>query len=141
MSKGNTYESDILALLFTATAIANVADNTATSPLTNLYVSAHTADPGETGNQQTSECAYGAYARVAVARPAGWTVTGSSVSPAANIDFPACTSGTETISWGMIGSVVSATGKQFYRGTVTPNIAVSAGVTPRFTTASTVTED
>ena len=142
MSKGNTYENNILALLFNATAIANVADNAASGPLTNLYVSAHTSDPGEAGNQQTNECAYGSYARVAVARSgSGWTVSGNSVSPVANIDFPAASSGTETITHGMIGSVISATGVQYYRGTVTPNISVSSGVTPRFTTASTVTED
>ena len=51
MSKANAYESDLLKLLFNGTAIADVADNDATSPLTNLYVSLHTADPGEAGDQ------------------------------------------------------------------------------------------
>jgi hypothetical protein len=142
VSKGDTFENDWLKLIFQATAIANIADNAASGALTDLYVSAHTADPGEAGTQTTSQSAYGSYARVAVARTSGgWTVTGSSVSPVANIDFPACTSLTETITHGMIGTVISAAGKQLYRGTVTPNIAVSTGVTPRFTTASTVTED
>lgn len=49
MSKGNTWESDILKLLFQAAAIANIADNAATSPLTNIQVGLHTADPGEAG--------------------------------------------------------------------------------------------
>jgi hypothetical protein len=141
MSKGNTFENDLLQLIFKAVAIANIADDAVSSPLTNLYVSLHTADPDEAGTQTTNEASYGSYARVAVARGAGWTVTGSSVSPAANIDFPAAISGTNTITHGMIGTVISAAGKQLYRGTVTPNIAVSTGVTPRLTTASTVTED
>lgn len=142
MSKGNTFENDLLLLIFNATAIANIADNAASSPLTNLQMSAHTGDPGETGNQTTSECAYTSYARVAVARTSGgWTVTANSVSPAANIDFPTATGGSETITHGMVGTASSGTGKQLYRGTVTPNIAVSTGVTPRYTTASTVTED
>ncbi len=47
MSKGNTFENDLLKLIFNATAIANIADNAGSSPLTNLYVSLHTADPGE----------------------------------------------------------------------------------------------
>ena len=88
MSKSNTFETDILALLFNATPIANVADNAATSPLTSLFVALHTADPGEAGVQNTTEAAYTGYARVAVARTSGgWTVSAGSVSPKANIDF------------------------------------------------------
>ena len=142
MSKGNTFENDWLKLIFQATAIANIADNAASAPLTDVRVSAHTADPGEAGDQTTSESAYTSYTRVLVARSAGgWTVTANSVSPVANIDFPACTGLTETITHGMVGTATTLAGKQLYRGTVTPNIAVSNGVTPRFTTASTITED
>lgn len=142
MSKGNTFENDLLKLIFNGTAIANIADNAGTSPLTNLYVSLHTADPGETGNQSTSEAAYTSYARVAVARTTGgWTVTNNSVSPVANIDFPAATGGSETETHFGVGTASSSTGKLLYSGTVTPNIAVSSGVTPRLTTATTITED
>ncbi len=142
MSKGDTFENDWLKLIFQATAIANIADNAATSPLTNLYVSLHTADPADAGNQTTNETAYTSYARVAVARTSGgWTVTGNSVSPTSKIDFPACTGGTATITHFGIGTASSGTGKLLYSGTVSPNISVSSGVTPRLTTASTVTED
>lgn len=142
MSKGDTFENDFLKLTFQATAIANIADNAATSPLTNLQVSLHTADPGDTGNQTTSEATYTSYARVAVARSAGgWTVTANSVSPAANIDFPACTGGTNTITHFGVGTASSGTGKLLYKGTVTPNISVTTGVTPRLTTATAITED
>lgn len=142
MSKGNTFENDLLKLIFNATAITNIADNAASSPLTNLYVSLHTADPGEGGDQSTSETTYTSYARVAVARSgSGFTVTNNSVSPAANIDFAAATGGTATITHFAIGTASSGTGKILYKGTVSPNISVSTGVTPRLTTASTVTED
>lgn len=142
MSKTNTFENDLLKLIFNATAIANLADNAATSPLTNLYVSLHTADPGEAGNQTTNETTYTSYARVAVARTSGgWTVTTNSVSPVANIDFPTCTGGTATITYFGVGSASSGAGTLYYSGTVTPNISVSSGVTPRLTTASTITED
>jgi hypothetical protein len=142
MSKSNTFENDWLKLIFNATAIANLADNAASSPLTNLYVSLHTADPGEAGNQSTSEIAYTSYARVAVARTSGgWTVTNNSVSPVANIDFPAATGGSGTITYFGVGSASSGTGVLYYSGTVTPNISVTSGVTPRLTTASTITED
>ena len=142
MSKGNTYENDLLKLLFNATAIANIADNAASSPLTNLEVSLHTADPGEAGDQTTSEITYTSYARVAVARTSGgWTVTGNSVSPAANIDFPAGTGGSGTATHFEIGTAHTSTGKLLYSGTVTPNIVTGNGVTPRLTTATAITED
>lgn len=142
MSKGNTFENDWLKLIFNATAIANIADNASASPLTNLYVAAHTADPGEAGDQTTSECTYTSYARVAVARTSGgWTVTANSVSPVAAISFPACTGGTNTITHFSVGVASSGASKILYSGTVTPNISVSTGVTPQLTTASTVTED
>lgn len=142
MSKGDTFENDWLKLIFNATAIANMADNAAASPLTNLYVSLHTADPAETGSQTTNETAYTSYARVAVARTSGgWTVTANSVSPVANIDFPACTGGTATITHFGVGTAASGASKLLYKGTVSPNIAVSSGVTPRLTTATAITED
>src|SRR4051794_10106620 len=104
-AKGNTFDNDWLKLIFNATPIANIADNAATSPLTNLYVSLHTATPGAAGSQTTSEAAYTAYARVAVARTSGgWTVTGGSVSPAATISFPAATGGSETETFFAVGT-------------------------------------
>lgn len=142
MSKGNTYENDLLKLIFNATAIANIADNAAASPLTNLWISLHTADPDETGNQTTSEATYGAYSRVSVARTtAGWAVVNNTVNPVANIVFPQCTSGSNTITHAAIGTASSGTGKILYKGAVTPNIAVTTGVTPRLTTVSSITED
>lgn len=141
MSKGNTFENDLLNLIFKAIAIANIADNAATAPLTDLYVALHTGDPGEAGTQATSEATYTSYARVAVARGAGWTVTANSVSPAATISFPAATGGTETITHWSVGVASTGATKILYSGTVTPNISVSSGVTPELTTATAVTED
>lgn len=142
MSKGNTFENDWLKLIFNATAIANIADNAASSPLASLFVSLHTADPGEAGDQTTSEATYTSYARVTVARTSGgWTVTTNSVSPVANIDFPAGTGGSGTVTHFGVGTAVSGAGKLLYSGTVTPNIVTGNGVTPRLTTASTITED
>lgn len=139
--KGNTWSQNLLKLLFQATAIANIADNAATSPLTNLYVSLHTADPGATGNQTTNETSYTSYARVAVVRTSsGWSISGQSISPVATVSFPACTGGTATITHFGVGTATSGTGILLYSGTVSPNIAVATGITPQLTTASTVTE-
>ena len=140
MSLGNTAENSLLLLIFNATAFANIADNTATSPETNLGVALHTGDPGEAGTQLTNEAAYTSYARVDVARTGGgWTVTDNSVSPAANIDFPAATGGSETETHFSVGK--ASNDDLICSGTVTPNIVVSSGVTPRLTTATAITLD
>lgn len=136
MSKTNTFEADLLEFIFNGTAIPNLP------AATDLYASLHTADPGEAGDQTTNEAAYTSYARVAVARSgAGWTVSGGSVSPGANIEFPQATGGSETITHFGIGTASSGAGYLMYKGTVTPNLAVSNGVTPSLTTATAVTED
>ena len=140
-AKGSTFDNDLLKLIFNGTAIANIADNAASSPLTNLYLSLHTASPGAGGNQTTNESAYTSYARVAVARTSGgWTVTGASVSPVATISFPAATGGSETVTYIAIGTASSGTGKILYYGAISPTIAVSNGVTPELTTSTTITE-
>lgn len=139
--KGTTFDNDLLKLIFNGTAIANVADNAATSPITTLFVSLHTADPGS-GTQATSEISYTGYARQTPARTTGgWTVTGNSVSPVANIQFPASTGGTGGLAthWA-VGTAVSGTGKVLYCGSLTPNITITSGVTPIISTASTITE-
>ena len=73
MSKSNACENSLLLLIFNNTDFALVGDagglqNSATAG--NLYFSLHTADPGEAGDQTTSEITYTSYARVAVARSA-----------------------------------------------------------------------
>src|SRR3546814_275267 len=96
---GDTFENDLMKLIYNAVAIANIADNAATSPLTDLQVSLHTASPGESGNQTTNETSYTGYTRKAVARSSsGWTVTGNAVENAAAITFGQCTAGTPTLT-------------------------------------------
>jgi len=128
MSKGNTFENDFLKLIFQAIAIADLAENDTTSPATNLYVSLHTADPGEGGDQTTSEAAYTSYARVAVARTSGgWTVTNNEVVNAAAITFPACTGLSETEMFWAIGTASSGAGKVLYSGPLTGGAAGALG--------------
>jgi len=142
MSKSNAFETDILELFFNGTALADLAENDGSSPATNLYVSLHTSDPGETGSQTTNETSYTSYARVAVARTSGgWTVSSGAVVPAATISFPACTGSTATITHFGVGTAASGTGYLMYSGTVTPNISVSSGVTPQLSTSTSISED
>lgn len=146
MSASNTFENDLLLLIFNNTNISLVGDATGLRGSTvagSLYVSLHTADPGEAGNQSTSEISYTGYARVAVARSgAGWVVTAASVSPAADVVFGQMTAGTggTVTHWG-IGTDVSGTGKLLFSTTYTPNQLVANGVTPRVLATSTVTAD
>lgn len=143
MSKGNTFENELMKLIFNAVDIANLADDAAVDPLTSLYVSLHTANPGEAGLQTTNEISYTGYARQAVARSAaGWTVTGNSVSPVNHVDFPEMTGGTGgTVNNWAVGTAASGDGKILYYGEVDPDIAVAIGVTPRIKNTSTITED
>lgn len=142
MPKGATFDDDLLKLIFNATPVANIADNAASSPLTNLYAALHTADPTPAGNQGSNEISYTGYARVAVARNSGgWTVTGASVSPAAAIIWGQMTAGAGgTASFWSVGVASSGATKLLYSGAISPTIVVANGVTPELTAATTVTE-
>lgn len=142
MSKSDTFENQLLQLIFNGTAIANLAQN-GVAPLADLFVALHTADPGEAGTQTTSEVVYTGYARVAVARTAGgWVVTGNSVSPVANIEFGEMTAGTpNTATHASIGTAASGAGTILYRGALTPPVAYNVGVIPRVRSTSTITEE
>lgn len=145
MSKSDTFENDLLGLIFKNTAIANIGDAGGLLPSTvagSLYFTLHTADPGDAGTAITSETAYTGYARVAVARGAGFTLTGNSISPAANVDFGECTAapGGAITHFGVVNTG-SGAGKLLYKGTLTPNIAMAVGVIPRVKSTTTITED
>jgi hypothetical protein len=146
MSKSNTFENDLLLLLFNNTNIANIGDATGvrgSSTAGSLYLSLHTSDPGEAGDQTTNEISYTGYSRKAVARSgAGFTVSGNSVVLAADQDFGKMTAGAGgTVTHFAVGTASSGTGKILYSGSVSPTIAVSNGTIPRLEAATSVTED
>lgn len=144
MSKTNSWETGLLELVFINTNFANVGDATGLRGSTaagSFYFSLHTADPGETGDQTTSEVTYTSYARVAVARSAaGWTVTADAVATDANVDFPAGTGGSGTATHFGIGTASTGAGVLLYKGAITPNIVCGNGVTPRLNAGTVVTE-
>lgn len=145
MSKSNSWENGLLLLVFNNTNFANVGDATGlrgSSTAGQLFVSLHTADPGEAGTQSTNEATYTSYARVAVVRSgAGWVVTGNSVSPAATISFPTATGGSNVITHFGVGLASTGANTLLYKFSVSPNISVTSGVTPRLTTATFISED
>lgn len=146
MSKSNTFENELLLLIFNNTDIANIGDaagiqNSAAAG--SLYLALHTADPGEAGTQATNEISYTGYARVAVARSgAGFTVTGSQVTLAANQDFGKMTGGAGgTVTHFSVGKEISGATAYLYKGTVSPTIIVANGSIPRLETGTNINED
>lgn len=146
MSASNAFENDLLLLIFNNTNIANIGDATGVRDSTvagSLYVALHTADPGEGGNQSTNETSYTGYVRQAVARSgAGWTVSGSTptqVANAANVDFPASSSGTPTITHFSVGYESAGATKIIVSGALTSSQVINLGATPnRFAAGSLV---
>jgi hypothetical protein len=142
MSIADATENAVLNLIFRATAWANYADNAAGTPETNIVVALHSADPGDAGTMSTSEIAYTSYARVNVARSTGWTAsTVGSTNPAAQIDFPAGTGGTGTVTNFSTGKSGGGAAPILFSGTVTPNIVTGNAITPHLTTATAITLD
>lgn len=139
--KGSTFDNDLLKLIFNGTAISGIADNASAAPLTSLYVSLHTADPGAGGSQTTSEAAYGGYARMAVPRTSsGFTVSGASCTLTSSVVFPAATGGSETETWAAVGTALTGAGKILYRGPITPSLSITTGIAPQLTVGTTITE-
>lgn len=136
MSATNVFENGLLSLIFENANLANVGDATGlrgSSTAGVFYISLHTANPNETGSQNTSEAAYTSYARVSVARStSGWSVASGVADNDAAINFPQATGGTESESHFGIGSDSSAAGNLYLWGALSAALAVSAGITPSF---------
>lgn len=146
MSKSNTFENELLEHIFNNDAITLIGDASGvlgSATAGSLYVSLHTADPGEAGDQTTNETAYTNYARVAVARTVGgWTVSGSAVANAALVQFAQCGVTGATLTHFGVGTSSSGAGKLLYKGALTSSLAVSSGIQPQFAAGDLdITED
>ncbi len=134
MSKGNTFENQFLDFIY-----GNV-DIPWEAAAVNMELHLHTADPGEAGNSTTSECAYGSYAPVAIARGAGFTISGNQVQNAALVQFPSCTGGSEVATHWSLTPAGSTT--IIHKGSLTASLSISSGIQPQFAPNSlTITED
>lgn len=142
MSASNGFETAYLNLILANVDFAAFSISGSGS-IANVYLSLHTADPGEAGAQNTSEATYTGYARVAVVRSAGgWTVVGNTASNTAVIDFPICTGGTNSITHFGIGTALSGAGFLAFSGALTSPLSVSNNITPSFDVGDlTVTAD
>ncbi|WP_312463319.1 hypothetical protein [Comamonas sp.] len=137
----SAFANDFAKLVFQATAIAGLADNASSGAATNLYMSLHSGDPLAAGTQTTSEVNFTGYQRIALQRSAaGWTVNGNVVSPAATVEFPEMTGGTnQTATHLCIGMAQNGSGKILARMTINPTIECKLGVVPRIRQTSTLT--
>lgn len=139
MPKGNSTSANILKIIYQAVAWAKIAQNNGTTPATGIVVALHKGAVTATGTQATNVANYTNYVNRTINRNAtGWPVTNQTVNPGANIDFAeAGTTTGQVISYFSVGY---GTGIILHCGTVTPNITIAAGVIPRLTTASAITE-
>lgn len=142
MPKSTATCNSILDLMYRATAWANVADNAGSSPLTNTYVSLHTASPGTSDNQAVNETAFTNYVRVAVARSTGWNASsGGANANNAAIQFAQCGASGATLTHVAVGTDSSGAGHVWHQGALNASLAVSNGITPLFAAAAlTITE-
>lgn len=133
-SFSNGAQANFLKLVFQAVNWANIADNTVSSPATNMFISLHTADPGEGGNQTTNETTYTNYARASVVRSSGgFTVSGASPTLASNtsaVNFPQCGLTGATLTHFGVG--LASTGS----GTLIGSGPIGAGPALEFTATS-----
>jgi len=139
MPKATAVCNSIVNLMYRATAWANVADNAASSPVTNVTVHLHTASlTAGTGTQAENKATYTNYAGVTAARSTGWAAaSGGATSNASTLSFPQCGVTGNTITHVSTGDATNS----WHYGALNSPLAVSSGITPQFAGgALTITE-
>lgn len=142
MPKATVTCNNLLGLIYNATAISNIADNAASSPLTQIKMAMATASYSAASTMSSNETVYTNYARQDVARTTGgWTApSGGAVSNVAAVEFPQCGVTGATITSACTGKGVGAS-DVFHYGDLNASIAVSNLIQPRFPIgAITITE-
>ena len=129
MSKSNATGNDLMKFLFNLVAMPAYGST--------LYLSLHTSDPGEGGDQTSNEVTvleYQGYTRVGVSRDAaGWDVVGNQAANKTLVQFPECTGGTgATVTHIAIGEAASGVGQILYSGILNAPLNVSNLVQPQF---------
>lgn len=140
MPKSTALCNQYLGLVFNATAMPNIADNASSSPLTNLYLSLHTASPGTGGSQTTNETSYTNYVRVAVVRTtSGWQLpSGGSTQNNLLTQFAQCGVTGATITHVGIGTASTGSGTMLYAGALNSSLTVANLIQPQFSAGGLV---
>lgn len=136
MPKSTPTCNSLLNLMYRAAAWANVADNAAASPLTNVVVALHTAMlTAATNSQAENEVAYTNYARQNVARSTGWdAASGGATANAALLQFPQSGATGATLAAVSTGTTISGATPVWHYGALNSPITIgaSASITPQF---------
>lgn len=136
MPKSTDCCNRILNLMYRATAWANVADNAAASPLTNVVVGLHTALlTAGTNSQAENEVTYTNYGRQNVARSTGWdAASGGTTSNSALLQFPQSGATGATLHTVSTGTTISGATPVWHYGALNSPITIgaSASITPQF---------
>ncbi len=143
MSLTNEAENNLVLLMFNNTNWANIGDATGlrgSSTAGSFFISLHTADPGETGDQTTSEATYTGYtgggARQTVARSgAGFTCTADTATNAAAVTFGQNTGSSQTLTHAGFGTGSTGAGHLVGSGAISSpsgGLVATTNVTPSF---------
>jgi hypothetical protein len=144
MPKSTNTCNNFLALLYNATAWANIADNAGGSPITTISVRLATASYTVSSTGASNEATYTNYALQTVARATGaggWQAPASRATQnVSQITFPQCGASGNTIT-SACTSKASGASDIFHYGDLNAPIVVSNLVQPVFTAGSiTITE-
>jgi hypothetical protein len=132
MSFSNTAETAINNYIFVGTDVSWNAN-------TDLWLALCTADPGEAGSAGAmSETNYTSYARVAVARATGFTVSGATVENAGLVQFPISTGGSSTVTHVSIVTSASGAGTIIVSGALNASQTIVTGNQPQFSAGDLV---
>ena len=137
MSLIDSFENELLLYMFNNTIFGDFGDATgipATAAPGSMFVSLHTADPGEAAaDQSVSECAYTGYARQGIARASGaggWLITTNVADNVTAEQMGANTGSSETATDFGLGYAVSGATDLYMIGTA--DLVISVGVNPEF---------
>lgn len=135
MSKGDITENDLMKFYFNNIAMPSYGSN--------LWLSLHSADPGEAGDQSTNEIVYTGYNRISIARDGtGFTVTGNTAVNVSLAQFGQSSTGPVTATHFAIGTLGSGAGQILYSSALTAPLVINNLVQPQLAAGSlTIQED
>ena len=136
MSMSNALETGLLELILKNADLAGIGDAGGLLGSVvpgDLYLSLHTGNPDEGGDQTTNETVYTNYVRIPIARSgAGWTVVGNTGSNAALAQFDQCGATGATITHVGVGTDLAGAGILLFSGQLSSPLAVANLIQPQF---------
>jgi hypothetical protein len=134
----NAYEIECLKHELNNEDIPDIGDPTGLRGSTtpgNLWLSLHTADPGETGSAQTTnECTYPGYVRMPATRDGSfWNIPGNAIN-LIEVVWPEHSGGSpasQTVNYVCVGKKQIGAGAIMRRGAVSEAQVITVGIAPR----------